>query len=142
MSGEEEAMRAQIEGLARIADGLDRRLENAERLFVDEHSPGALVSRSHLDRVVAALTEQIDARHRELKDDLRHAVSDGVSDGILTAMKDDEFVKRFWRRGYDEVAAHGRDDVSRGIGRRVLTWVAGILFSLGVYLAVKAGVIK
>lgn len=100
------------------------------------------VTYSQFERAVATLMEQGETRHAELRGELRQAVTEGVRIGILEVTKDDEFVKRFWRRGYDEVTAHGRDDVNRGIGKRVLAVVSGALLTAGIYIAVKAGLIK
>lgn len=100
------------------------------------------VTVEHFERVMSALMEQGETRHMDMRKELQQAVAEGVRGGIIAVAQDDEFVKRFWRRGYDEVVAHGRDDVSRSIGRRVMTWAAGVLLTVGIYVAVKAGAIK
>lgn len=85
---------------------------------------------------------QMETRDGDLTMRLERAVQQGVVAGIQAMMADDERVKKFWRKGYEEITQHGRDDVSRGIGKRVLTWVSGVLFSVAIYLAIKAGYIK
>jgi hypothetical protein len=88
------------------------------------------------------LMEQVDNRHDAMKAEMQSAVSEGVRMGVISLVKDEEFVAKFWRKGYDEVTKHGRDDVSRSIGKRVLTWLAGVALTVGIYIAVKAGAIK
>jgi hypothetical protein len=100
------------------------------------------VTVGHLERVIGMLMEQTENRHDAMKAELQTAVSEGVRMGVIALAKDEEFVARFWRKGYEEVAKHGRDDVSRSIGKRVLTWLAGVALTVGIYIAVKAGAIK
>lgn len=100
------------------------------------------VTVEHFERVMAALMDQGETRHTDMRNELRQAVADGVRSGIMAVAQDDEFAKRFWKRGYDEVMAHGRDDVSRSIGKRVMTWAAGVILTVGIYIAMKAGAIK
>lgn len=107
-----------------------------------EFDPKAPVTADNFERVMAALMEQAEARHAQMRAELQSAVSDGVKAGVMALVSDDEFMRKFWKRGYDEVTAHGRDDVSKSIGRRVMTWAAGVLLTVGIYVAVKAGAIK
>ena len=60
----------------------------------------------------------------------------------MALISDEDFIKQYWKRGYDEVVNHGRDEVSRSVGKRVMTWLAGVLFALAIYVSVKAGVLK
>lgn len=105
-------------------------------------SQDAVVTVDHFERVMSALMTQMETRDGDLTDRLERAVQQGVVAGMQALMADDERVKKFWRKGYEEITQHGRDDVSRGIGKRVLTWVSGVLFSVAIYLAIKAGYIK
>lgn len=105
-------------------------------------APGSTVTIDHFERVMSALMDQMETRDRDLTDRLQQSVERGVVAGMQAMIADDERVKKFWRKGYEEITQHGRDDVSRGIGKRVLTWVSGVLFSVAIYLAIKAGYIK
>jgi hypothetical protein len=91
---------------------------------------------------VAKIVDDLNQHATEAEARMRVAVSEGVRDGILACAADPEFMRRFWRSGYDELTKHGRDDVSRSVGRRVLSWSAGLAFAAALYLSAKAGLIK
>lgn len=100
------------------------------------------ISAEHFERVMAALMEQGETRHVEMRKELQQAVEAGVVSGLKAAGKDHELVRAFWSAGYEQMSKRARDEVSQSVGKRVMTWAAGVLFALALYVAVKAGLIK
>jgi hypothetical protein len=73
---------------------------------------------------------------------LQEAVRAGAVQAAAQIARDSEFMGAYWERGYETLVKHGREDVQKGLGRRLLTWLAGAAFGVGIYLATKAGVLK
>lgn len=100
------------------------------------------VDADHFDRTMGLLMEQLERRDRAMVEAVRGAVVDGMVQGLHAAMDNDKKVEHFWRVGYEQLSGRARDDVSKSIGRRILTWLSGVLFAAAVYMAIKAGVLK
>lgn len=81
-----------------------------------------------------------------VRDELVPALTEAVRAGAVRAANelahDSDFMNAYWQRGYTSLVKHGREDVQKGLGRRLLTWLAGAAFGVGIYLATKAGVLK
>lgn len=73
---------------------------------------------------------------------LEEQVAIGVTEGIRKAVEDHTITEKFWQTGYERLTQKGSDGLSKWAGRRLLTWIGGILISAGIYLAVKGGFIK
>lgn len=78
----------------------------------------------------------------DLRGEIQGAVTGGVAAGIHQALRDEAMVAKFWEAGYKQLAEHARDDVSKSVGRRVLAWAGGVMIGVGLYMAIKAGVLK
>lgn len=73
---------------------------------------------------------------------LSRAVAAGVTQGIQTALKDEELVKAFWKKGFEEITSHAASGASMWVGRRVLVWFITAAFGIVLFLAVKYKVLS
>lgn len=101
-----------------------------------EFDPKAPVTADNFERVMAALMEQGEARHNQMLAELREAVAEGTHAGMERTVKDERLMRDFAESLYEKLAKHTRDDVSRSIGSRVISWT--IFTLLGAALALAA----
>lgn len=91
------------------------------------------------DRQVERRTVTI--RVDELERALTRAVRLGISEAMRNATSD-ENVKKFWRRGFEELSTHGSAKVREGVGGAVIKWGVMILASAALSLWLLFGVKK
>ena len=74
--------------------------------------------------------------------DIRTQVSDGVVDAIKRLSKDQDFMKQFWRGGWEELVTHSANASSQWVGKRIFTVFVGAVVTAGLVWLVKSGAIK
>lgn len=62
-----------------------------------------------------------------------------VEAGIRRVLDDDELVRRFWHRGYEELSNHVGNGATRWVGARLLSMIGGALIAAGLWLGFKFG---
>jgi len=67
------------------------------------------------------------------------SIKKGFLAGIEELSKNEEFSKKFWRAGYDQMVNHASSDGTKWVGKTALGWLSGILLAIGAYLAAKSG---
>lgn len=94
-----------------------------------------VVDESDVQRIAKAV-------HNDIGPLLAEAVRAGAISAAEHIAKDSAFMDEYWKRGYDTLLNHGREDVQKSLGKRILTWLAGAAFGVGIYLATKSGLLK
>jgi hypothetical protein len=61
---------------------------------------------------------------------------------LRRVLSDDDLVKSFWHRGYQELTAHAGNGASQWVGRRILTTIVVAVVTAGVVWLVKTGSLK
>jgi hypothetical protein len=74
--------------------------------------------------------------------DIRDQVSDGVVDAIKRLSKDQDFMKQFWRGGWEELVTHSANASSQWVGKRIFTVFVGAVVTAGLVWLVKSGALK
>ena len=62
-----------------------------------------------------------------------------VREGIASAIKDDELVKRFWHTGFDHLSGHAGRAGTQWVGQRIATAFVVAVVSAGIAWLVKTG---
>lgn len=75
-------------------------------------------------------------------DDIRTQVAAGVVDGMALVMSDDQLVKAFWRKGYEEMTYHGSAGASQWFIKRAFTAVVLAVVTAGMLYLLKNGALK
>lgn len=96
-------------------------------------SPGA-----GYKQVLGAYAESTNQLHTNITAD----VQNGVVLGIKQLATDKEFLDTFWQSGFVRLAKHTQDGASQWLGKRILTWLIGLMVSAGVIYLVKSGAIR
>lgn len=78
----------------------------------------------------------------ERRASIREEVAHGVIDGLRAFAADEEATRKFWKRGFDELAAHSSNGASQWIGKRILTWLITAVVGAGIVYLVRTGAIK
>lgn len=73
---------------------------------------------------------------------VRAAVADGIKAGMRESSNDDELLKTFWRRGFEELAEHSQNGASQWLGRRLLTSAVVALTITCITWLVQSGRLK
>ena len=74
--------------------------------------------------------------------DIRNQVSDGIVDAVKKLSKDDDFMKQFWRGGWEELITHSANASSQWVGKRIFTVFVGAVVTAGLVWLVKSGALK
>lgn len=91
---------------------------------------------------VEAQIGRLDDQIQAIRGELIQATAAGVREGIMSVLRDDELCKRFWSRGFDELAAHGANRSSQWIGKRLLVGAVTAIVTYGLYWLVKNDALK
>jgi len=78
----------------------------------------------------------------ERRPEIRSEVAAGVTDALVQFLSNEEAVRKFWRKGFDELSSHTAEGASQWIGRRILTWLIAAMTTAGLIWLVKSGAIK
>jgi len=62
-----------------------------------------------------------------------------VDEALRKLADDDEFVKKVWKRGFDEWSSHLLSSVSQWVGQHLLTVIFFSALTAGIVWAVKMG---
>jgi len=72
------------------------------------------------------------------KDDIEEA----FETALRKALSDEDLTKKFWARGYAELASHAEGNASKWLGRRLMTTLVIAITTAGLVWLVKTGYIK
>ena len=78
----------------------------------------------------------------ERRSEIRSEVAAGVTDALVQFLSNEEAVRKFWRKGFDELSNHTAEGASQWLGRRILTWLIAAMTTAGLIWLVKSGAIK
>jgi hypothetical protein len=73
---------------------------------------------------------------------LQAAITAGVVAGIKQITADEQFVKSFWKQGFEELATHSGNGASQWVGKRLLTILITSIAGVCIVWLVKTGAIK
>lgn len=76
---------------------------------------------------------------RSLRDGLQSSIAAGVVQGVRMLASDPEFGEAFWKRGFENLAAHAGKAGSQWVGSRLLTAAAMAVLSVIIAWLVKTG---
>lgn len=67
----------------------------------------------------------------ELPKNCQYAMTVGIEEGIIRGFdrvfNDPERCRKFWQSGFDVMFDHSRENTSKWIGSRILTWLATVI---------------
>jgi protein-disulfide isomerase len=112
-----------------------------ETYMAEHHAPGEDPHSGHAKRASALLREAL-IEDNELREVISSAVQAGIVRGAKAVVEDTDFMQEFWHEGYEQLVNKGRDDVQKSVGKRLLQWLAGVLFGIGLYALGKSGLLK
>jgi hypothetical protein len=74
--------------------------------------------------------------------EIKEQVKQGIVEGFREITKDKEMLKDFWRGGWEELVRHSSDASSQWIGKRVFTWIVGVVVTAGLVWLANSGRLK
>lgn len=79
---------------------------------------------------------------KKLHNNIAADVQNGVVLGIKQLASDKEFLDTFWQSGFIRLSKHTQDGASQWFGKRIFTWLIGVIVSAGVVYLIKSGALK
>ena len=89
-------------------------------------------------------SSQEDRRSQDRREVERRADQEGraFEMALRRILQDEELVKGFWHRGYQELTEHAGAGASQWVGRRILTAIVVAAVTAGVAYLVRTGSLK
>jgi len=69
-------------------------------------------------------------------------LEDEVAGAVRAILQDKELIREFWETGFTELSRHTRNEASMWIGKRIMTWLVGVLTLAGIGWLIRSGAIK
>jgi hypothetical protein len=76
------------------------------------------------------------------ENDMRNQIASGVVEGFRQVAADKDLMGKFWKGGFDELVIHSTNASSQWIGKRIVTWLVGVVVVAGMAWLVRSGAIK
>lgn len=95
--------------------------------------------RRRIDPAVEEYIALLKEDHAWRREEMPKVIADGLASGVRQLLADDELVKKFWKRGFDEITGHSTNGASQWVGKRILTVILGAIFATAIVWSVKTG---
>jgi len=70
------------------------------------------------------------------------ALGEEVAGAVRAILQDKELIREFWETGFTELSRHTRNEASMWIGKRIMTWLVGVLTLAGIGWLIRSGALK
>jgi len=69
-------------------------------------------------------------------------LGDEVAGAVRAILQDKDLIREFWETGFTELSRHTRNEASMWIGKRIMTWLVGVITLAGIGWLIRSGAIK